>query len=146
MPKTLSVGQLLVNKNAGLSSIIKRSKALNELTAHLKAMVDAPLNKHIYVANIRDKTLVIGTDSAAWHTRVKYLAPMILEQMRQLPDMERLQKIEFRVQPFRTDSGGPKNTSDSKQVNVNQERAENIDKAHLQQRLEKLSRKIRDKD
>ncbi|WP_455367187.1 DciA family protein [Kaarinaea lacus] len=145
MPKTLSIGQLLTKTDSGLSRVIKRSKALRKLTSHLKSFVDAPLNEHIYVANIRDTTLVIGTDSAAWHTRVKYLAPMILEQMRQLPDMERLQKVEFRVQPFSSVSQNT-NLRNSKTSNLNQAERDNIDKTHINQRLEKLSQKFRGKN
>lgn len=100
MTKTQSVGHLLKSANTGLARIIKRSKELQKLSAALKNMVDEPLCKHIYVANIRDTTLIIGTDSAIWHTRIKYLGPMILEQMQQLPGLENLQRIEFRIQPL----------------------------------------------
>jgi hypothetical protein len=100
MAKTRTVGHLLNNANAGLANVIQRSKELQKLTNHLKNMVDAPLCEHIYVANVRDVTLVIGADSAVWHTRVKYLGPMILEQIKQVPGLEKLQQIEFRIQPF----------------------------------------------
>ena len=93
MAKSQSFGHLLNNTNTGLAKVVSRAKKLKKLTTLLKSMVDAPLSDHIYVANIRDTTLIIGTDSAAWHTRVKYLAPMILDQMRQLPDMDRLPQI-----------------------------------------------------
>jgi hypothetical protein len=98
MAKTRSVGHLLNNANAGLAKVIQRSKELKKLTNTLKNLVDSPLSEHIYVANIRDKTLVIGTDSAVWHTRIKYLAPVILEQIRQVPGLERLQQVEFKIQ------------------------------------------------
>lgn len=100
MTKTRSVGNLLNSANSGLAKVIQRTKELQKLTTSLKNMVDAPLCNHIYVANIRDKTLVIGTDSAIWHTRIKYLGPVILEQIQQLPGLERLQHIEFRIQPL----------------------------------------------
>jgi len=98
MTKTRSVGYLLNNANAGLANVIQRSKELQKLTKTLKSLVDEPLSEHIYVANIRDKTLVIGTDSAVWHTRIKYLAPVILEQIREVPGLERLQQVEFKIQ------------------------------------------------
>ncbi|WP_455200453.1 DciA family protein [Kaarinaea lacus] len=142
MAKSRSVGHLLENPTSGLSQVINRAKALRKLTTQLKNMVDTPLCDHIYVANIRGTTLIIGTDSAAWHTRIKYLAPMILEQMRQLPDMDRLQKIEFRVQPF---SAGVANTQTQQTSAASAQNNESTDEDSPGQRLEQLSRKIRGK-
>ena len=127
---------------ADQAQVINRARELRKLTTQLKNMVDAPLCEHIYVANIRGNTLIIGTDSAAWHTRVKYLAPMILEQMRQLPDMDRLQKIEFRVQPF---SAGVTKSKTQQTSVASPHNSENSDDDSLSQRLEQLSEKIRDK-
>lgn len=141
MAKSRSIGHLLVNTNSGLAQVINRAKELRKLTTQLKNMVDTPLSEHIYVANIRGTTLIIGTDSAAWHTRVKYLAPMILEQMRQLPDMDRLQKIEFRVQPF---SAGASNTQTQLASDVRKQN--NGDERSQDQRLKQLSNKIHDKE
>lgn len=142
MAKSRSVGHLLVNSNSGLAQVINRAKELRKLTTQLKNMVDAPLCDHIYVANIRGDTLIIGTDSAAWHTRVKYLAPMILEQMRQLPDMDRLQKIEFRVQPF---SAGVANAQTQQESVANPHNRKSPDEDFPAQQLEQLSKKVREK-
>lgn len=141
MAKSRSIGHLLVNTNSGLAQVINRAKELRKLTSQLKSMIDAPLSEHIYVANIRGNTLIIGTDSAAWYTRIKYLAPMILEQMRQLPDMDRLQKIEFRVQPF---SAGASNTHTQQASDVSKHN--NGDEHSKERRLQQLSNKIRDKE
>ncbi|MGD8558827.1 MAG: DUF721 domain-containing protein [Gammaproteobacteria bacterium] len=100
MPQTPSIGHLLSRSGSGVSQVIRRAKELKRLTGRLKSLVDEPLSEHIYVANVRDNTLVIGTDSAVWHTRVKYLAPMLLEQIKQLPELKHIQHITFRVQPF----------------------------------------------
>jgi len=99
MAKSVSIGQVLNSSGGGLAQVLERAKQLRKLTTLLQEIVDAPLNEHIHVANIRDNILVIGTDSAVWHTRIKYLAPNILEQMKQIKGLESLQKIEFRVQP-----------------------------------------------
>ena len=99
MTKSVSIGQVLNSSGGGFAQVLERAKQLRKLTIQLREIVDAPLNEHIYVANIRDNILVIGTNSAVWHTRIKYLAPSILEQMKQIKGLESLQKIEFRVQP-----------------------------------------------
>jgi len=100
MKNSTSISDLLNNPKGDFGQILKRVKELRNLTRELHGMVDAPLNQHIFVSNIRDNTLVIGTDSAVWHTRIKYLAPMILDQMRSKQGLEKLQRIEFRVQPI----------------------------------------------
>ena len=146
MAKYKPVGHLLSNTNTGLGRVITRAKELRKLTIQLKKLVDAPLCDHIYVANIRDTTLIIGTDSAAWHTRVKYLAPMILEQMRQLPGMDRLQKIEFRVQPFSADKAYLANEHAQQATDPGKASREDSGETSLDQRLEQLSRKIRDRE
>lgn len=99
MAKNVTIGQLLNSKNSGVAQVMARARQLRKLSFQLKNMVDAPLNEHIHVANIRDNTLIIGTDSAVWHTRVKYLAPSILEQMKQIKGLESLKRIEFKIQP-----------------------------------------------
>ena len=144
MAKSQSVGHLLNNTNTGLAKVVSRAKELSKLTTLLKSMVDAPLSDHIYVANIRDTTLIIGTDSAAWHTRVKYLAPMLLDQMRQLPDMDRLQQIEFRVQPFSA-AVSDKTKSQTQQLanSVGDNNSRSTGEDCLDQRLEHLAKQIR---
>ena len=147
MAKSQSVGHLLNNTNTGLAKVVSRAKKLKKLTTLLKSMVDAPLSDHIYVANIRDTTLIIGTDSAAWHTRVKYLAPMILDQMRQLPDMDRLQQIEFRVQPFSAAVSDKKKTQTQQSANSgsgNDNNSRSTREDSLDHRLGHLTKRIRD--
>ena len=137
MAKSRSVGHLLNNANTGLAKVIDRAKELKKLTTQLKSMVDAPLSDHIYVANIRGTTLIIGTDSAAWHTRIKYLAPMILD---------RLQQIEFRVQPFSAGVENASKTQPQQAANSGQHGNGDPDENQLDQRLAQLSRKIRDNE
>ena len=103
MKNSISIGDLLNDSRGDFGQILRRVKELRKLSQYLQSMVDSPLNQHIFVANIRDNILIIGTDSAVWHTRVKYLAPMILEQMRAMDGLEELQRIEFRVQPIGAD-------------------------------------------
>lgn len=103
MTKSVSIGQLLNQPTAGgFGQVLNRARQLRKLTQSLQKMVDAPLNQHIVVANIRDNIMIVGADSAVWHTRVRYLAPLILEQMQRLSGLEELRGIEFRVQPSAT--------------------------------------------
>ena len=99
MSHSKSVNQLLNESTTGLTQVLQRATQLRRLSAELRNLLDKPLNEHIYVANVRDNTVVIGTDSSIWHSRVKYLGPMILEHLQSLKGWSLLQNIEFRVQP-----------------------------------------------
>jgi hypothetical protein len=140
MARTPSVGYLLNHGGPGLTQVIQRTRELKRLTRQLKAIVDEPLCDHIYVANVRDTTLVVGTDSAVWLTRVKYLAPMIIEQIQQIPGMEQIRQIKFRVQPFSAQTP-PAPTSGPDQQAPNNNAAE----ASPRQNLQDLSEKLKDK-
>jgi len=100
MKNSSSISDLLNNPKGDFGQILQRVKELRNLTRELHSIVDSPLNQHIFVSNIRDDTLIIGTESAVWHTRIKYLAPMILEHMRSKEGLSNLQRIEFRVHPI----------------------------------------------
>jgi len=141
MTKTPSVGHLLNNANAGLAKVIQRSKELKKLTNTLKNLVDSPLNEHIYVANIRDKTLVIGTDSAVWHTRIKYLAPVILEQIRQVPGLERLQQVEFKIQHLAGDNYKEKSSTPPQRKSSAGEQTSQPRDDSLQLALQRIAKK-----
>ena len=146
MAKTRSIGQVLNNTHAGLANVILRSKELHKLSTSLKNLVDAPLSEHIYVANVRDATLVIGTDSAVWYTRIKYLGPMILTQMQQIPGLEKLQKIEFRIQPFgasaSTNGSSENHPPSAPPSRPTQEGFRQPNDYALKQALQKISKKI----
>ena len=131
MSKTLSIDQVLSNSSGGFAQILNRAKQLRKLTVQLRKMVDAPMSEHLFVANIREKTLIVGTDSAVWHTRVKYLAPVILEQMKRISGLEQLQEIEFRVQPTNTHV----TQTDMSKKNKEPEKNHSSDLQHALQRL-----------
>jgi hypothetical protein len=59
-------------------SIKKRARELARLTSLLNSELPAECDGHYHVANVRDKTLVIMTDSPVWTTRLRQLGPTIL--------------------------------------------------------------------
>ncbi len=58
--------------------LIKRARALGRLTALLRAQLPPECDGHFHVANIRDRTIAIMTDSPVWTTRLRQLGPQIL--------------------------------------------------------------------
>ena len=56
----------------------KRAEELGRLTSLLRSELPAESDGHYHVANIRDRTVVIMTDSPVWTTRLRQLSPRIL--------------------------------------------------------------------
>lgn len=60
------------------NSLRKRARELGMLTSLLRGELPPELDGHYHVANIRDRTVVIMTDSPVWTTRLRQLGPRIL--------------------------------------------------------------------
>lgn len=59
-------------------SLKKRANELGRLTTLLRSELPPESDGHYQVANIRDRTLVILTDSPVWTTKLRQLGPRIL--------------------------------------------------------------------
>ena len=56
----------------------KRARELSGLTSLLRSELPPECDGHYQVANIRDRTVVIMTDSPVWTTRLRQLGPRVL--------------------------------------------------------------------
>ena len=54
---------------------------LERVNRTLRGLLDPGLAEHCRVANVDRYTLVLQTDSSAWASRLRYLAPAILEKL-----------------------------------------------------------------
>lgn len=97
-----SFRQLMANPSGVLSGLLQHSKTIKRLDKIFQASLAAPLNQHCYVANFREKTLVVHTDSSIWATQLRYMAPELLLQWQQDSTMPRIDKLEVRVRPLKT--------------------------------------------
>ena len=98
-----SVAKFLSAKNSGLNTLIERAQHLRKLTTILQNILhdgaNPELAEHVNLANFRDDTAVITTDTPAWLTQLRYQAPVILKQLKQHPGLHELRKIQFKIQP-----------------------------------------------
>ncbi len=60
----------------------QRARELRRLTELLRCELPPECDGHYHVANIRNGTLVIMTDSPVWTTRIRQLGPRILAALR----------------------------------------------------------------
>lgn len=99
MSSSKSVSRILATSNSGLQPLLERAHFLQALTRVLRETVDPSLAEHITLSNLREDTAIISADSPAWLTKIRYLAPILLQQLRQQPGLEGLRKVQFKVQP-----------------------------------------------
>jgi hypothetical protein len=91
----------LLSGSDALRDLLQKAGALQRINQQVGAYIGKPLNEHVFLANIRNDTAVVMADSAAWLTRVRYLAPQLLMFFQQEPSLKNLHvtKIEFKVRP-----------------------------------------------
>ena len=97
MTKVRSLKQLLDNDTvAALVAHVQRLQAINVL---LPTCLPGELAAHVRTAGWREDRLVLQADSAAWVTRLRFLAPQLLRCLQQHPPLATVQHLELRVAP-----------------------------------------------
>lgn len=67
-------------------ALVSKAHYLKELTMVLNGILPPETCGHYHVANIDNSTLVVITDSPVWTTRLRQLAPMIIETLSNAPE------------------------------------------------------------
>ena len=96
---TKPVANILSRHGSALTPLLERAQYLQQLTQALRDSLDAQLAEHITIANLREETAVITTDTPAWLTQLRYQAPNILRLLKAFPGLENLQKVQLKIQP-----------------------------------------------
>ncbi len=82
-----------------LENLITRALKISHLNARFHSILDKTLKKHCDIANFREGTLVLLTDSPAWISRLRYQIPSLLKQLQQLSEFKDIIQIKLRIQP-----------------------------------------------
>lgn len=94
-----SVAKILSSRNSALNALLEHTQYLRQVTQALRDSLDTQLAAHVTIANLREQTVVITTDTPAWLTQLRYQAPAILSLLKTLPGLGHLQKVQFKIQP-----------------------------------------------
>ena len=92
--KAFKIGNLLDRSAA--SRLLSRARALGELNALVHELIPSPLNGHCRVLSVRDDTLVVAVDSAAWAARLRYQSSELVKQLAGLSSVK-LRTVQVRV-------------------------------------------------
>ncbi len=101
------VAKILSRRDSALHPLLERAQYLQQLTQALRDSLDEHLAAHVTVANLREQTIVVVTDTPAWLTQLRYQAPTILRLLKTLPGLQKLQKVQFKIQPVSFSSPTP---------------------------------------
>lgn len=86
--------------SAGLGPLIARlearARAVEDVTARVRAVLPAPESEHFLSASYRDDTLVISMDSAVWCVRVRYDQKALIDALHAAGETQ-VAKIKVRV-------------------------------------------------
>ncbi len=94
-------------RNQQLKPLIDQVKTIKNADLQLKRFLSPPLSEHVVVCNIRDKTLILQTNSPAWSTRVNFIATEILDYMRNEGGLAMVERLKVKVVPL-----SPQSTSE----------------------------------
>jgi hypothetical protein len=97
-----SFSQLIAHPQTRLlRGLQQHAQQLQHLQKILQMELPTPLNQHCYLANLREQTLIIHTDSALWAMRLRYLSPELIVKWHQDTSLglSFIEKIEVKVRP-----------------------------------------------
>jgi len=90
-----NIAKLIEGAQSVLQQLWEKNLHLQQINQTLPNILPKPLAQHCRVVNLREQTVVIYADSAAWATRLRYLIPTVLQAWQQQPFD--ITKIEIRV-------------------------------------------------
>ena len=101
--KQKSVSSILQQSKNELADLINKVNQLQELNQHLQNILDPKLAKHCQVANFDKSTLVLVVDNSNWATRIRYMIPDLIAQLKQISAFHTLKTIQCIISPDELD-------------------------------------------
>ena len=77
-----SLKKLLGNQTT-LGQLREQLKAQESLTGEVRSLLPSPLNEQLRGAVLKGRRLTLLVNSPAWASRLRYLAPQLMRQLRQ---------------------------------------------------------------
>ena len=117
----------------------------NALLNQIRRLLPADLALHCRAAQVREGRLVLHVDSPVWATRLRYLAPELLSQLR--PEHTALTAVTVRVLVERASCGPLKRTAQHSTIaaSIIHDSAEDTKHPQLRAALERLGLAVKKK-
>ena len=89
----------LLRKDSATGALVKQALALSELNTLLKQHLPAKFAEHITLSTIKDRTILLHSDSAAWAAQLKYITPELVESLNTVEEFQNILDIQVKVRP-----------------------------------------------
>lgn len=81
-----------------LAHIMDKIAQLNIINEALKKVLPSPLGEHCRVANLDAGCLTLETESSVWATHLRFQLPFVLQKLRPLVGLYKLDKLAYYIQ------------------------------------------------
>jgi hypothetical protein len=88
----------LLADTGGLSGIVRRAAATDELARSVQSALPPEVSKHVLGANLRGERLVVIVDGAAWAARVRFESGVIRRVLADTREVD-VRRVTVRVRP-----------------------------------------------
>ncbi len=89
----------ICDDSPALEQLVRRARYLEAVDRALQQLLGPSLAGHCRVANITPDSLVLQTASGAWGSRLRYLAPSILQQLSRQLGWRQVKHTKVQVRP-----------------------------------------------
>ncbi len=134
--------QKFLSAQGTLDQLNKQLVQQQKLAQQVRDLLPSPLNEQLLTAVLNGRVLSLLVSSPVWASRLRYLAPQLLRQLRQqgLP----VEQLRPRIVPARSDAKRPSKRRLSglspESANLLRQAADALEAGPLQEALRRLSR------
>jgi hypothetical protein len=102
-----NIADLLSDPGSALGRLVAGAAKRKSLIMQVKSCIDPELSEHLIGVNVKDDTLILLSDSAAWATRLRYAGPALCTQLSEQFELT-LHKVQVKVRA--PDQSGPRDS------------------------------------
>ncbi len=92
-----TIGEILQNQKSTLGNLIKKSKTTKDIARIFSVAIDSSISKYCQFANYQGGELTVIAANPSWATKIRYLIPDLIKQLKIHPEFREIKKIRYTV-------------------------------------------------
>jgi len=138
----------VAEKNSPLGKLLHRASNILTHQETVRSVLEPSCREHCWLANYRNGTLFLQTDSSAWGARLRMQQRAIVQQLKNTAVFAALHSVKVSVQPSYTTESTTRTAKKISAQNAEQimETAQDTDDPALKAALTRLAQNSRNKD
>jgi hypothetical protein len=89
----------LLKKDGATSALVEQALALSKLNILLKRHLPAQIAEHTTLSTIKDRTIYLQSDSAAWAAQLRYVTPELIKSLSASEEFQNTVTVQVKVRP-----------------------------------------------